>query len=531
MNDYFMNLDVASNQSIRSDCSQKRNKLFFPNDDSEPERFSSLSNDPGHKKVVSLFAECETPFPSPSLVSVPQKKDSNSPKQNLSPPPNTPQISISNSNSNAIQNFSHLGRIVPISSRKSSLKSSSMMATKNFFDKKSVKVGKGEERKQQSSILSPASSKGKYSFTDVIHEAAGTHSQKNKFLSQFVKRVEDVQKAKKKGRCGKIGEYLKSSSLFIFHKDFYVRKKIGEIVILPNERVVEGEEEEDVEVIGKGEQKKVSEESGDKKSSFLELHQSRRDSIMQEVKPLRKDSMHRDSFREGCQMRLREEKTVPQPHRTDLLVAEYPGKCSWVCSNKAKFFDNLVLGIYLFIQFILSLLVMIILSSILLVFDSNLMDPDSAEKILLKNLDMFFVFIFLIEALMKIIALGFIWAPLTGTPAYLRVGWNILDFSVLLGALIDVHFDMQNSPFKALKALRVLRALRPLRMVSRNESLKIVVDSLFRSIPAVGNVCLVSILILSVFAIWGINVFKGTFYTCGIEDLSLLQNIKTKTVD
>ena len=62
--------------------------------------------------------------------------------------------------------------------------------------------------------------------------------------------------------------------------------------------------------------------------------------------------------------------------------------------------------------------------------------------------------------------------------------------------------------------MRALRALRPLRVISRNEGLKLVVNSLFSSLPAMGNVMLVCGLFVLIFAILGVNFFKGRFYSC-----------------
>ena len=67
---------------------------------------------------------------------------------------------------------------------------------------------------------------------------------------------------------------------------------------------------------------------------------------------------------------------------------------------------------------------------------------------------------------------------------------------------------------KSLKALRALRALRPLRMVSKNEGMKLVVGALMGSLPSIGNVLVVCMLLLLILAIVGVNLFKGTFYRC-----------------
>ena len=71
-----------------------------------------------------------------------------------------------------------------------------------------------------------------------------------------------------------------------------------------------------------------------------------------------------------------------------------------------------------------------------------------------------------------------------------------------------------SSALKSLRSLRALRALRPLRMISKNEGLKIVVNALFAAIPQLGNVTMISGLSIFIFAILGINFFKGSFYRC-----------------
>ena len=78
-----------------------------------------------------------------------------------------------------------------------------------------------------------------------------------------------------------------------------------------------------------------------------------------------------------------------------------------------------------------------------------------------------------------------------------------------------------------MKALRAIRALRPLRMISRNEGLRLVVNSLFSSVPAMTNVLLVCLILLLIFAIMGVNFFKGRFYSCQGLTQSQLQNVDT----
>lgn len=82
------------------------------------------------------------------------------------------------------------------------------------------------------------------------------------------------------------------------------------------------------------------------------------------------------------------------------------------------------------------------------------------------------VILFGIEALMKIIAYGFIVEEFS----YLRNSWNILDFIILIGSIIDISVSAINLKF--IKILRLFRTLRPLRFVSHNRSMKIIVSAL-----------------------------------------------------
>ena len=65
-----------------------------------------------------------------------------------------------------------------------------------------------------------------------------------------------------------------------------------------------------------------------------------------------------------------------------------------------------------------------------------------------------------------------------------------------------------------MKAMRTLRALRPLRTISKFEGLRVVVNSLIRSIPSVINVVLICIVFWLVFSILGVQFFAGKFYYC-----------------
>lgn len=143
-----------------------------------------------------------------------------------------------------------------------------------------------------------------------------------------------------------------------------------------------------------------------------------------------------------------------------------------------------------------TIIVLILLSSLLLLLSNPLIDPNSTYSKVLEFIDFVFTFLFFFEAMIKIIALGFFWSSIPAS-AYIRTGWNILDFLVVSASMVDFFVLIQNSnsvntqQLNSLKALRALRALRPLRMISRNEGMKLVVNALFASIPSMTNVLVV----------------------------------------
>lgn len=155
------------------------------------------------------------------------------------------------------------------------------------------------------------------------------------------------------------------------------------------------------------------------------------------------------------------------------------------------------------------ILVLIVISSIALAIDNPLYDPDSSLVEGLAYLDALLTILFTIEMGLKIVALGFCMHK----GSYLRNSWNRLDFIIVISSLLML-IAQKNPAFKALRSLRALRTFRPLRMISRQPGLKLVVNALFESIPAVVNVAFVCVLFFLIFSIVGVNYFKGTFNAC-----------------
>jgi hypothetical protein len=127
-------------------------------------------------------------------------------------------------------------------------------------------------------------------------------------------------------------------------------------------------------------------------------------------------------------------------------------------------------------------------------------------------------FVYIGECILKIIAMGFCFGP----HAYLKDSFNKFDFTIVV--LSIVTFCIENSGMAEdsinlgwAKAFRALRALRPLKLVSKNEGMKIVVNSLLNSLPNLMNVMMIMLLFYSVFAILAVQLLSGKCSYCSVD--------------
>ena len=156
------------------------------------------------------------------------------------------------------------------------------------------------------------------------------------------------------------------------------------------------------------------------------------------------------------------------------------------------------------------IMLLIALSSTKLALESYIRDepPDSTVILVSGELDFIFNYLFILEMVFKIIALGFT----MDDGSYLRDSWNGLDFFIVVTSIIDMA--LTNTDIPALKVLRLLRMIRPLRVISHNPQLKMIVAALFESVGSIVNVSVVVIIIWLMFAIYGMNTYMGMFFYC-----------------
>ncbi|XP_068020802.1 voltage-dependent L-type calcium channel subunit alpha-1S isoform X3 [Melanerpes formicivorus] len=138
----------------------------------------------------------------------------------------------------------------------------------------------------------------------------------------------------------------------------------------------------------------------------------------------------------------------------------------------------------------------------------------------LEKIEYAFLIFFAIEAMLKIIAYGFLFH----TDAYLRNGWNVLDFSIVSLGLVTMTLEQVNAKQSGtpggkggfdVKALRAFRVLRPLRLVSGVPSLQVVLNSIIKAMVPLLHIALLVLFMIIIYAIVGQELFKGKMHkTC-----------------
>ncbi|KAM7134266.1 LOW QUALITY PROTEIN: voltage-dependent L-type calcium channel subunit alpha-1D-like [Macrochelys suwanniensis] len=149
--------------------------------------------------------------------------------------------------------------------------------------------------------------------------------------------------------------------------------------------------------------------------------------------------------------------------------------------------------------------------------DSNTANHD------LEQVEYVFLVIFTVETFLKIIAYGLVLHP----SAYIRNGWNLLDFVIVVVGLFSVvleqvshkagdahHMSGKPGGFDV-KALRAFRVLRPLRLVSGVPSLHIVLNSIMKAMVPLLHIALLVLFVIIIYAIIGLELFIGRMHkTC-----------------
>ncbi|XP_061622089.1 voltage-dependent L-type calcium channel subunit alpha-1D isoform X3 [Phyllopteryx taeniolatus] len=150
-------------------------------------------------------------------------------------------------------------------------------------------------------------------------------------------------------------------------------------------------------------------------------------------------------------------------------------------------------------------------------------DDSNSTNQELETVEYAFLIIFTLETFLKIIAYGLVMHQ----NSYVRNGWNMLDFVIVIVGLFSVVLEMITKDADSggqsggkpggfdVKALRAFRVLRPLRLVSGVPSLQVVLNSIIKAMVPLLHIALLVLFVIIIYAIIGLELFIGKMHaTC-----------------
>ncbi|XP_056897794.1 voltage-dependent L-type calcium channel subunit alpha-1D isoform X7 [Takifugu flavidus] len=159
-------------------------------------------------------------------------------------------------------------------------------------------------------------------------------------------------------------------------------------------------------------------------------------------------------------------------------------------------------------------------------------DDSNSTNQELETVEYAFLIIFTIETFLKIIAYGLVMHQ----NSYVRNGWNLLDFVIVIVGLFSVALEMITKDADSsgqsggkpggfdVKALRAFRVLRPLRLVSGVPSLQVVLNSIIKAMVPLLHIALLVLFVIIIYAVIGLELFIGkmhaTCYVIGTGNLA-----------
>ncbi|CAF3746852.1 unnamed protein product [Rotaria sp. Silwood1] len=175
---------------------------------------------------------------------------------------------------------------------------------------------------------------------------------------------------------------------------------------------------------------------------------------------------------------------------------------SHICERNQNYNDSIVTAIItIFVLdafFDLFITICIILNTLFMALDHH-GQSELMTRILVTG-NYIFTAIFTAECVLKIIAL---------TPAkYLRNGWNVFDLVIVTVSVIELGL----AGVKGLSVLRSFRLLRVFKLAKSWQTLNRLMSIIAKSIGALGNLTLVLVIIIFIFAVMGMQLFGQKYY-------------------
>ncbi|XP_055304336.1 voltage-dependent T-type calcium channel subunit alpha-1G [Sitodiplosis mosellana] len=122
----------------------------------------------------------------------------------------------------------------------------------------------------------------------------------------------------------------------------------------------------------------------------------------------------------------------------------------------------------------------------------------------LKIFNYFFTAVFILEAIMKLVALGF--------KLYLKDKWNQLDVGIVIASVVGIVLEELETKIipinpTIIRVMRVLRIARVLKLLKMAKGIRALLDTVMQALPQVGNLGLLFFLLFFIFAALGVELF------------------------
>ncbi|XP_055600094.1 voltage-dependent T-type calcium channel subunit alpha-1G isoform X2 [Uranotaenia lowii] len=122
----------------------------------------------------------------------------------------------------------------------------------------------------------------------------------------------------------------------------------------------------------------------------------------------------------------------------------------------------------------------------------------------LKIFNYFFTAVFILEAKMKLVALGL--------KIYLKDKWNQLDVAIVILSIVGIVLEELETNIipinpTIIRVMRVLRIARVLKLLKMAKGIRALLDTVMQALPQVGNLGLLFFLLFFIFAALGVELF------------------------
>lgn len=122
----------------------------------------------------------------------------------------------------------------------------------------------------------------------------------------------------------------------------------------------------------------------------------------------------------------------------------------------------------------------------------------------LKIFNYFFTAVFILEGIMKLVALGL--------KLYVKDKWNVLDVFIVVLSVVGIVLEELKSNIipinpTVLRVMRVMRIARVLKLLKMAKGIRALLDTVMQALPQVGNLGLLFFLLFFIFAALGVELF------------------------